>query len=56
LARLGRQIGAPFVTTLETITISPGLEPGKTYRLRLSAEGTSPVHLEAYVEEKSGNG
>lgn len=50
-AVLGRQLGTPFVVTLESLSIDPPLTPGQTYRLRLSAQGTDPVHLEAYVEQ-----
>lgn len=49
-AVLGRQRGSVFVVTLEPITISPPLNTTDLFRLRLSAQGTDPVQLAAYVE------
>jgi len=49
-AVLGRQLGRVYTTELAYITISPGLNATDTYRLRLSAMGTDPVELTAYVE------
>ena len=50
LARIARQRGSSFVTSLAAITISPQLAEGKTYRFSLSAVGTSPVVLTASIE------
>ncbi|MBA3538474.1 MAG: hypothetical protein H0T79_02495 [Deltaproteobacteria bacterium] len=47
---LGRQIGTPFVTELSSFTLSPALNTTDTYRLTLSAEGTTTVMLAAKVE------
>ncbi|MBX3230938.1 MAG: hypothetical protein KIT84_36375 [Labilithrix sp.] len=54
-AKLGRQRGTPFVVTLATLNITPQLEAGQRYRLRLAATGTSPVKLDAFVERWSGD-
>lgn len=53
-AVLGRQTGNSFVATLATIGINPALNTADTFRLRLRAEGTNPVDLEAYVERLNG--
>jgi hypothetical protein len=54
-AVLGRQRGSSFVTALATIPIAPALNTTDTYRLRLSAVGTSPVQLSAFIERLSGS-
>lgn len=53
-AILGRQRGSAFVVTLATLDLAPALDPAVRHRLRLSAQGTSPVELEAYVERLEG--
>ena len=55
-AVLGRQEGSNFATTLASIAIAPGLNTTDTFRLRLSASGTNPVNLDAYVERFNGGG
>ena len=50
LARIARQRGSVFVTSLSAITISPQLTEGTTYRFSLSAVGTSPVVVTASIE------
>ncbi len=54
LAVLGRQRGTTFVETLAFINISPSINTTDTYRLRLSASGTTSVQLQAYVERLNG--
>ena len=53
-AILGRQLGADFVTTLATLNLSPPLNTSDTFRLRLRAQGTNPVQLNAWVERRNG--
>lgn len=54
-AIIGRQTGTSFVTTLANINISPNLNTADTYRLRLSATGTNPVTIDAYIERLNGS-
>ncbi|NJO13636.1 MAG: hypothetical protein HC872_09430 [Gammaproteobacteria bacterium] len=54
LAVLGRQIGTTFVQTLAYVNIAPSLNTTDTYRLRLSASGTTTVQLQAYIERLNG--
>ena len=55
-AILGRQDGSDFVTLLSTINLNPAMNTTDTYRLRLRAEGTNPVSLEAYIERLTDGG
>lgn len=55
-AILGRQTSGSFVTTLATINITPALNTSDSFRLRLSAQGTNPVILAAYVERLEDTG
>jgi len=48
-AVLARQNGASL-TTLGTLSLSPGLNTTDTFRLRLRTTGTSPVAVAAFVE------
>jgi hypothetical protein len=54
LAVLGRQRGSTFVTTLAYIPLAPSLNTADTFRLRLSANGTTSVQLQAYIERFNG--
>jgi hypothetical protein len=53
-ATLGRQVGSASSVSLQGITISPALTVGPRYRLRMSAQGTNPVMVSAYVEQQAG--
>ena len=53
-ATLGRQRGSNFVSQLANLTINPQLNTTDTFRLRLSANGTDPVQLNAFVERFNG--
>jgi hypothetical protein len=55
-AVLGRQTGDDLWTPLATITLSEALLAVIDYRLTLSAVGTDPVVLDAFVERNSGGG
>ncbi|MDJ0909434.1 MAG: hypothetical protein QNI99_09575 [Woeseiaceae bacterium] len=55
-AVLGRQTGSSFVSSLATLTISPGLNTTDNYRLRLRTTGTNPVQVSAWVERWNGTG
>ena len=47
---LGRQLGSSFETTLSTLTLATPLNTTDLYRMRLSATGSDPVQLAAYIE------
>lgn len=55
VAILARQRGTAYVTALATLTISPQLDAGKSYRLSLSAFGANPVNLTASIEARDTN-
>lgn len=55
-AVLGRQDGYSFVTTLATMTMSPGLNTSDRYRMRIRATGTNPVQVDAFVDRWNGAG
>jgi len=54
-AILARQSGTSYITPLATLNLAPGLNATDTFRLRLSAVGTNPVVLNAYVERLNGS-
>jgi hypothetical protein len=54
-AILGRQRGASFVTALGSIDLAAPLNTTNTYRMRLSATGTTTVQLQAYIERLNGS-
>jgi hypothetical protein len=54
-AVLGRQNADNFVTTLATLNLSQPLNTTDRYRMRMSATGTNPVALEAYIERLVGS-
>lgn len=51
---LGRQNGSAFVTTLATLNLTTSLNATDRFRLRLRAQGTSPVVLQGFVERQNG--
>jgi hypothetical protein len=51
---LGRQRGSAFVTGLATISLIEPFNTADRYRLRIAANGTSPVQLAGYVERWNG--
>lgn len=53
-AILGRQQGNQFVIPLATLTLSTALTTGQTYRMRVSASGTSPVRVTGFFERRDG--
>ncbi|MDH4055272.1 MAG: hypothetical protein OEV58_07830 [Gammaproteobacteria bacterium] len=55
-AILGRQTGGSFVSPLATLSLTEPLAIGPTYRMRLAADGTSPVALTAYIERLTPSG
>jgi len=55
-AILNRHGQGDYGTGLATLTLNPALVVGDTYRLRLSAMGTAPVQLDAFVERFNGTG
>lgn len=54
-AQLSRQNGTAYPTPLATLTLNQSLNTTDRFRMRLSAIGTSPVQLAAYVERLVGN-
>jgi hypothetical protein len=53
-AILGRQQGNQFVIPLATVTLATALTTGQTYRMRVSASGTSPVRVTGFIERRDG--
>lgn len=53
-AILGRQNGSAFVTTLATLNLTTALNTTDRFRMRLRAQGTNPVALQAFVERFNG--
>jgi hypothetical protein len=56
IATLNRHGQGGYGTSLANINLNPALAVGDTYRLRLRAEGTDPVQLDAFVERFNGTG
>jgi len=55
-AILNRHGQGSYGTELATINLAPNLVVGDTYRLRLRAEGTAPVQIDAFIERFNGTG
>jgi hypothetical protein len=53
-AKITRQLGTVLPPELASFALSPALELGVTYRLRLRATGPGPVVLDCYVEQQNG--
>jgi len=53
-AVLARQRGTGFDSPLSTFTLAPALNTTDRFRMRLSATGTNPVALSAFVERWNG--
>jgi hypothetical protein len=54
-AIIARQAGTGYDTPLAPLSLSEPLNLVDTYRMRLSATGTNPVQLRAYVERWNGS-
>jgi len=52
-AKITRQLGTVLPPELASFAISPALQLGVTYRLRLRATGTALVALDCYVEQQN---